>query len=779
LNASGSQEIAKSPNITQQYASPGIFFPYSQPALAVSTPSPYSFYVMNTSYMSSLYDALGIKTALTSASYVCSQIQSAVPKSSLTTLEEDLWTAWSAASRPLNSDNLPSSRKLLDVGSVSAKPAISSCQMSQGSAMCQLTVPGPGTFNLVIESPGFLTSYAELTISSAALSTDVVVPIPPSIPASQTLFLISWTSGERLNVQISTPFGCILNSESLQSFCSCGSTTVSMTMLAPGRYQVLIQSPVAPDASSLLPFTYALLVTPPTISSFGDNIPLNAPIALATTFATNGLSQKILELYANTLRINCSSSIGFQYSAFTIEVMTSAGTFLAGTSAPTSDHTPAQAPFQISVAGETLGQVTLNTSSPAQVDIVCVSPPCPSAFFLSFGTDAIVPTLVNCQCSNCQGQSQLQLVPLSFSLIKGAQSFSSFMISGGSIFPASMNTNFSCLFTTGTKQKGHTSMSINKRTFVPLRVDLRQVLFVADQQQLVPAKLQPSYGFATFTIVVNTQSILTPSLTFSDIAWSSLSSQVTSIGIYSLTADLSGLGPLFYGVCGSSAGLACSNGTSAFFPGFQLPVAQSKTLYNSMLTGSPVYYLSIRTDNNLLGEIGSVLRANNFDSVMSENSLFPPILNPNDAFVGLKAIFSADTSSYNGPLYGENPIVFSQILAPSAAVNVSIDLLTNPSVPFSSFSSCQMSNAALRFPQNSFLLSAPGPLASFNQTLSDSNTISINLNAPMSPGPVNIVLPANFFKLKNVVAALSVASSGKCSPSSSSPLPSSFCIPLS
>jgi hypothetical protein len=188
LNASGSQEIAKSPNITQQYASPGIFFPYSQPALAVSTPSPYSFYVMNTSYMSSLYDALGIKTALTSASYVCSQIQSTVPKSSLTTLEEDLWTAWSAASRPLNGDNLPSSRKLLDVGSVSAKPAISSCQLSPSSAMCQLTIPGPGTFNLVIESPGFLTSSAELTISSAALSTDVVVPIPPSIPASQTLF---------------------------------------------------------------------------------------------------------------------------------------------------------------------------------------------------------------------------------------------------------------------------------------------------------------------------------------------------------------------------------------------------------------------------------------------------------------------------------------------------------------------------------------------------------------------------------------------------------------
>jgi hypothetical protein len=750
--------MAKSKNLTHQYASPSVFFPYSQSDLASTTPSPYSFYIMNSSYMSALYDALGIKRALTSASYVCDQIQQAVPKSSQTALEEDLWTAWSAVSQPSRSDNLPSSRKLLADDSPPETPALSSCTPMLGSSICQLTVRDAGTYKLILESPGFLPSSTTLTVASTSLTTDITVPMPPVIPASQTLFLVSWTSGETLNVQVSTPFGCTLNSDNLDSFCFCGSTTVNMTKLAPSRYQVLIQSPVPPDASSSSTFTYAVLVTPSTTSRFGNNTALNAPVAMS------GITKQALQPYSNTLRMNCSNIIGLPVLVFVIEVFTPAGTFLAFTRVATGDPTaPPVTPFQVSVA-----EASVAISSIAQVNIACVIPPCPSAFLLSFDIGVVAPNLTTCQCFNCQNESQISLVmyPLPIFGITGAQYFSSFMVSNGVVFPASMNTNFACPFTTGTNQKGPTLFKVVKRTFVPLglRFYAGQVSFVADQQQLVPAKSQPSYGYATFNINATATSILTPLLTFSAIVWSSLSSSVTTIGIYSLSADLSTKGQLIYAVCGISPASACPNGSSATVPGFQLPASQSRTLYKSMLTGSPVYYLSFLTANNPLGEIGSILLANdladNVNTGMSQNGMFPPIVNPQSKFMGLSALLSGNRTTYipNRPPHGQTSNLYSQLLAPSAAVNFLIDVSTNPFIPFSSFSSCQTSNAALSFPPNSFLLSAPGPLASFNPNLSDSSTFSLTLNAPMSPGLVSIVIPANIFKLKNVVATLSVVS---------------------
>jgi hypothetical protein len=428
--------------------------------------------------------------------------------------------------------------------------------------------------------------------------------------------------------------------------------------------------------------------------------------------------------------------------------------------------------------------VTPTTSSLVQVNILCISFPCPSAFILSFGINVVVPKSTTCQCINCQSQSQASLVlipsPTSFGIngpnsLIGTQSFSSFMVSDGSVFPVAMNASFSCLFRTGANQQGPTSLIISQRAFVPLGNSLYfgAQVFTADQQQLVPASpLKPSSGYATFAISASTNSVLTPMLTFSDIVWTSMSSNVTAIGIYSLSADLSTRGPLFYAVCGPSPAPACTNGASASFTGFQLPTVPSNTLYNSMLTGSPVYYLSFSTANKPSGEIGSVLLASTNNPGGSGYSMFPSTLKPERLCLSLAAHFSGDRITSLGYL---NPSSFSnqqsnsysQLLAPQAAVNVSINVVTNPLIPFSSYSSCQTS-VTLDFPQNSFQIGVPGPLSSFNSGLSDSNTISITLNAPVSPGFVNIVLPANSFKLNNVVAALSVGSSGN-SPSSSSP----------
>jgi len=167
-------------------------FPYSQSTLIGADPSPYTYFTVNTSYMKAFYDALGINVGLTDPNYACSVIQKnpSEPKSSTAALEQDILNAWSAISNPSPNQEFLSSRKLLQSGIQSEPSLLSSCAPTPGNNACQLKIPSSGTFNLTIQSPGFQTSSATLSVSATSFTTNVVMPVPPAIPSSQTLFLV-------------------------------------------------------------------------------------------------------------------------------------------------------------------------------------------------------------------------------------------------------------------------------------------------------------------------------------------------------------------------------------------------------------------------------------------------------------------------------------------------------------------------------------------------------------------------------------------------------------